>query len=167
MDDVLELDELWSFFHKRDNKLWNWIALCRRTRQVVAYVCGNRDSEACTDLRCRIPDSYYGLDTCSDYWSSYADVFDPDTHQSVGKHTGLTNHVERFNATARHRLGRLTRQTLSFSKTKKNQEKPRGRVTCLYIAVQSGNHAKTSNTLSFDTTKTLTRRITRKYPQQN
>lgn len=122
MDDVLELDELWSFFHKRDNKLWNWIALCRRTRQVVAYVCGNRDSEACTDLRCRIPDSYYGLDTCSDYWSSYAEVFDPDTHKSVGKHTGLTNHVERFNATARHRLGRLTRQTLSFSKTKKNHE---------------------------------------------
>lgn len=77
-DDVLELDELWNYFHKRDNKLWNWIALCRRTRQVVAYVCG--------------------------------------------KHTGLTNHVERFNATARHRLGRLTRKTLSLSKTNENHE---------------------------------------------
>ncbi|WP_170106892.1 IS1 family transposase [Agitococcus lubricus] len=60
--------------------------------------------------------------TCSDYWSSYAEVFDPDTHQSVGKHTGLTNHVEGFNATARHGLGRLTRQTLSFSKNKENHE---------------------------------------------
>ena len=119
---MLELDELWSYFHKHDNKLWNWIALCRRTRQVVAYVCGDRDSEACTDLRCRIPDAYSELETCSDYWASYAEVFDPDTHQSVGKHTGLTNHVERFNATARHRLGRLTRKTLSFSKTKENHE---------------------------------------------
>lgn len=121
-NDVLELDELWSYCTTRDNKLWNWIALCRRTRQVVAYVCGDRDSETCTDLRCRIPDAYSELETCSDYWSSYAEVFDPDTHQSVGKHTGLTNHVERFNATARHRLGRLTRKTLSFSKNKENHE---------------------------------------------
>jgi len=82
-DDVLELDELWSYFHTRDSKLWNWIALCRRTRQVVAYVCGERDSETCTDLRCRIPDAYFELETCSDYWSSYAEVFDPDTRKTM------------------------------------------------------------------------------------
>ncbi|MFO1390632.1 MAG: hypothetical protein U1E94_00185 [Agitococcus sp.] len=91
-----------SFFHKR--------------QQVMELDCpvSSYSSGGCllqeigtvkpVQICCRIPDSYYGLDTCSDYWSSYADVFDPDTHQSVGKHTGLTNHVERFNATARHRL---------------------------------------------------------------
>lgn len=46
----------------------------------------------------------------------------PDTHRCVGKHTGLTNHVERFNATLRNRLGRFTRKTLSFSKKKENHE---------------------------------------------
>ena len=120
--DVLELDELWSFVKARRHKVWTCIALCRRTRQVVAYVCGKRDDEACTDLRCSIPMAYFNLETCSDYWSSYAKVFDPDTHRSVGKDTGLTNHVERFNATLRNRLGRFTRKTLSFSKNKENHD---------------------------------------------
>lgn len=89
---------------------------------MVAYVCGARNDKTCTDLRCRIPTTYFSLATCSDYWSSYAEVFDPATHLSVGKHTGLTNHIERFNATLRNRLGRFTRKTLSFSKKKENHE---------------------------------------------
>lgn len=101
---MLELDELWSCARKRDNKLWNWIILCRRTRQVVAYVCGERDSGACTDLRCRMPDRYAHLQTYSNYWSGYAEIFFPHTHQFFGRHTGLSNHVKRLNATARYRL---------------------------------------------------------------
>ena len=31
-NDVLELDELWSFVLKKDAKRWLWLALCRRTR---------------------------------------------------------------------------------------------------------------------------------------
>ncbi len=42
---VLELDELWSFVSRRTNQAWIWIALCRKTRQVVAYAVGDR-SEA-------------------------------------------------------------------------------------------------------------------------
>ena len=34
---TLELDELWSFVLKKANQVWVWIALCRKTRQVVAY----------------------------------------------------------------------------------------------------------------------------------
>lgn len=65
-------------------------------------------------------------------WSSYNQAlinrgnisiwFDPTNHRSVGKHTGLTNHVEWFNATLRNRLGRFTRRTLRFSKKKENHE---------------------------------------------
>ncbi|WP_216935613.1 MULTISPECIES: IS1 family transposase [unclassified Acinetobacter] len=106
----------------RRHTVWTWIALCRRTRQVIAYVCGQRNDKTCTDLRCRIPSDYFNLATCSDYWSSYAEVLDPKTHRSVGKHRGLTNHVEQFNATLRNRLGRFTRKTLSFSKKKENHE---------------------------------------------
>ena len=120
--DVLELDELWSFLKARRHKFWTWIALCRRTRQVIAYVCGRCNDKTCTDLRCRIPIACFNLATCSDYWSSYAEVFDPNTHRSVGKHTGLTNYVERFNTILRNRLGRFTRKTLGFSKKKANHE---------------------------------------------
>ena len=42
LDDVLELDELWSYVLKKSNKRWVWIALCRRTRQIVAYYIGDR-----------------------------------------------------------------------------------------------------------------------------
>jgi len=34
---ILELDEVWSFVLKKVHRVWIWIALCRKTRQVVAY----------------------------------------------------------------------------------------------------------------------------------
>lgn len=40
--ETLELDELWSFVLRKVNQVWVWIALCRRTRQVVAYALGDR-----------------------------------------------------------------------------------------------------------------------------
>ena len=49
-DDVLELDQLWSFVGAKANKQWAWIALCRRTRQVVAFVIGNRSATSCRAL---------------------------------------------------------------------------------------------------------------------
>jgi transposase-like protein len=46
-DDVLELDELWSFVLKKNQKRWLWTAICRRTRQVVAFVIGDRSKKTC------------------------------------------------------------------------------------------------------------------------
>ena len=37
-----ELDEMWSFVHNKENKQWLWIALCRKTRQVIAFHIGGR-----------------------------------------------------------------------------------------------------------------------------
>lgn len=38
---------MWSFVLKKVNKQWVWLALCRRTRQIVAYAigCGTADEE--------------------------------------------------------------------------------------------------------------------------
>ena len=33
-DDVLELDEAWTFVGAKQNPCWIWVALCRRTRQI-------------------------------------------------------------------------------------------------------------------------------------
>lgn len=49
-DPVLELDELWSFVLKKARKRWVWIALCRQTRQIVAFVIGDRSEKTCLRL---------------------------------------------------------------------------------------------------------------------
>ena len=116
-DDVLELDELWSFVLKKSEKRWVWIALCRRTRQIVAYFIGDRSEKSCRTLWERIPDAYQKLNSYSDFWDAYQKVFSSETHQSVGKESGETNHVERWNNTLRQRLSRFVRKTLSFSKS--------------------------------------------------
>ena len=121
-EEILELDELWSFVYEKRRKRWIWLALCRRTRQVVAYVIGNRGEESCRKLWERIPESYREGLFYSDFWESYQKVFPEDRHQAVGKESGQTNHVERWNCTLRQRLGRFVRKTLSFSKSEEMHE---------------------------------------------
>ncbi len=116
-DDVLELDELWSFVLKKSQKRWIWIALCRRTRQVVAYFVGDRSDDSCRELWKRIPDTYQHGCSFSDFLGAYQRVLDSQTHQGGGKETGQTAHVERWNNTVRQRLARFVRKTLSFSKS--------------------------------------------------
>ncbi len=41
----------------------------------------------------------------------------PEQHTAVGKETGETAHVERWNNTLRQRLARFVRMTLAFSKS--------------------------------------------------
>ena len=115
--DVLELDELWSFVLKKGQKRWIWLALCRRTRQIVAYVIDDRSEETCRKLWERIPTEYKACRTFSDFWEAYQKVFPDDTHQSVGKESGQMAHVERWINTLRQRLARFVRKTLSFSKS--------------------------------------------------
>jgi len=116
-DDVLELDELWSFVFKKSNKRWVWIALCRRTRQIVAFFIGDRSEQSCRELWKRIPETYRRCRSYSDFWEAYRNVFSSATHQCVGKESGQTAHVERWNNTLRQRLARFVRKTLSFSKS--------------------------------------------------
>ena len=114
--DVLELDEVWSFVYRREDKRWLWTALCRRTLQIVAWVSGDHSARTCQRLWDLIPESYRGCHTFSDFWDAYAKVFSEETHRSVGKDSGQTCHMERWNCTLRQRVGRFVRESLSFSK---------------------------------------------------
>jgi IS1 family transposase len=114
---VLELDELWSFVLKRANKRWVWVALCRATRQVVAYVIGDRSRSSCQKLWERIPAVYRSGHCFSDFWEAYSVVIPAEQHTAAGKESGFTAHVERWNNTLRQRLGRFVRKSLSFSKS--------------------------------------------------
>lgn len=118
-NDVLELDELWSFVGHKGQKRWLWIALCRRTRQVIAYVIGDRSSHTCRKLWKRIPVNYRHCRSYSDFWHAYEQLSSTGQHQLVGKDSGQTAHVERWNCTLRQHLARYVRKTLSFSKSDK------------------------------------------------
>jgi IS1 family transposase/transposase-like protein len=115
--DVLELDEVWSFVLKKRRKRWLWIALCRRTRQVVAFTIGDRSEKTCRRLWNKLPTAYKQCHAYSDFWDAYQKVWPAEQHQAVGKDTGETAHVERWNNTLRQRLARFVRKTLSFSKS--------------------------------------------------
>jgi insertion element IS1 protein InsB len=118
--DVLELDELWSFVGAKTEQLWLWAALCRRTRQIVAWTLGDRSLQSASELRASLPKGYRGRATRSDGWEAYAAAFPKHTHRCCGKADGETNHVERWFGTLRARLSRLVRKTYSFSKCAEN-----------------------------------------------
>ena len=115
--EVLELDELWTFVGSKANAVWLWIALDRPTRQVVAWVLGDRSEQTAWRLWDALPLTDAQRVTwafCTDLWRSYDNVI-PKERRATAK--GETNHVERLNGSLRQRLGRLVRRTLSFSKS--------------------------------------------------
>jgi IS1 family transposase len=95
-DDILELDELWSFVYEKSNQQWLWSALCRRTRQIVAYVIGDRSINTCRRLYWKIPYEYRKCYSFSDFWKAYQAIMPEETHQCVGKESGETAHMERW-----------------------------------------------------------------------
>ena len=114
---ILELDELWSCVLKKTHQAWIWIALCRKTRQVVAYAVGDRSERTCRTLWEAIPQAYRRGHCYTDFWKAYQAVIPEEHHTAVGKETGATAHGERWNNTLRQRLARFVRKTLSFSKS--------------------------------------------------
>ena len=131
---TLELDELWSFVLKKANKRWVWIALCRQTCQVVAFVTGDRSEATCRKLWEKIPAAFRTAHCFSDFWEAYQLVIPPEQHTAVGKESGETAHVERWSNTLRQRLARFVRKTLSFSKSDVMHE------ICLFLFLHRYNN---------------------------
>jgi IS1 family transposase len=115
-DDVLEYDEAWSFVLAKVNKRWLWTVLCRRTRQIIAFVIGDRSEETCQQLWNQVPIQYRGCISYSDFWEAYQLVLPQETHHAVGKDSGQVSHMEPWYCTLRQRQARYVRKTLSFSK---------------------------------------------------
>ena len=136
---------MWSFVRCKANKRWIWLALCKRTRQVVACVVGGRGVATCRYLWQAVPTVFKQGICFTDFWEAYQTVI-PDErtgpggavlfkthHQAVGKDSGLTAHIERFNNTVRQRLARFVRKTLSFSKSDEMH------LTCLHLFLHRYN----------------------------
>ena len=84
-EDILELDEVWSFVLSKAEKRWLWTAMCRRTRQIVAFVIGDRSEVTCRLLWQAIPDEYKLCQTYSDFWETYANVFQKKRTTALAK----------------------------------------------------------------------------------
>ena len=117
----MQLDEMWSFVGKKQNKQWIWLALDADTREIVGVWIGDRSRSSAKKLWQSLPSVYRQCAVCyTDFWEAYAQVLPSKRHKAVGKETGKTSYIERFNNTLRQRVGRLVRKTLSFSKELEN-----------------------------------------------
>ncbi len=114
---TIECDEAWSFVTSKNNKQWIWLALDKNTKEIVGVYIGTRSEEGAKGLWNSLPPVYRQCAVCyTDFWAAYAKVIPNKRHKAVGKESGKTNHIERFNNTMRQRISRLVRKTLSFSK---------------------------------------------------
>lgn len=114
---LCEADELWSFVSSKEKTAWIWLLMDVETRQIVACHVGGRTRKDAMALWANVPHEYQ--DNCfvfTDFLKSYEKAIPGSRHAAVGKDTGFTNHIERFNCTLRQRLSRLVRKSLSFSK---------------------------------------------------
>jgi IS1 family transposase len=112
---------MWSFVGSKDNKQWIWLALDADTREIVGVYVGDRSRQSAKKLWQSLPSVYRQRAICyTDFWQADEQVLPTQRHQAVGKETGQTNLIERFNNRLRQRVGRLVRKTLSFSKKLSN-----------------------------------------------
>lgn len=105
----------------KDNKQWIWLALDVETQEIVGVYIGDRSQEGAQGLWEALPAVYRQCAVAdTDFWSAYDEIFPSKRHYGVGKDSGKTSYVERFNCTLRQRVSRLVRKTLSFSKKLKD-----------------------------------------------
>jgi insertion element IS1 protein InsB len=112
---------MWSFVEMKSNKKWIWLAIDVDIKQIVGVFVGSRDREGAQGLWDSLPPVYRQCAVCyTDFWSAYNEIFPQKRHKAVGKESGKTSYIERFNCTMRQRVSRLVRKTLSFSKKLEN-----------------------------------------------
>lgn len=118
---TIQLDEMWSFVGSKANKQWVWLAIDADSREIVGVFVGARSRQGAKGLWQSLPAVYRQCAICyTDFWEAYEQVLPSKRHRAVGKETGKTSYIERFNNTLRQRVGRLVRKTLSFSKKLSN-----------------------------------------------
>lgn len=114
---TIECDEMWSFVFSKSFEVYIWLAIDCDTREIVGCFLGDRTRKSAKQLWASLPPVYRQCAVAyTDFWQSYEKVIPSKRHRPVGKDSGLTNHIERFNNTCRQRLSRLVRKSLSFSK---------------------------------------------------
>ena len=121
---AVQMDELWSFVGNKGNKQWVWLALDAQTREIVGVHIGNRSAGSAQagvavdapglPPMCRSRSAISGQPMRRSYPANGL--------PAVGKETGKTSYIERFNCTLRQRVSRLVRKSFSLSKKLENHK---------------------------------------------
>ena len=111
--EAAELDEMWSFFGRKQHPRWLWGALENQKGRIVAYTIGRRADRVLVKLKALL--APFGIRRFyTDGWGAYHRHLDPELHM-VGKRR--TQQLERKHLTLRTRVKRLVRKTICFSKS--------------------------------------------------
>ena len=89
----IEVDEMWTFAGSKENDIWIWLAVERRTGLIVGK---RNDSGAAALWDSLSEDCKKNRIFFTDGLESYAKAFPADRHRVVSKGSGKTSHVERF-----------------------------------------------------------------------
>ena len=101
---TIQCDEMWSFVMKKQIKQWVWLAIDPGTGEVVGVFVGDRSQKGAQGLWDSLPPVYRQCAVCyTDFWEAYKVIFPSKRHKAVGKESGQTNKIERFNCTLRQR----------------------------------------------------------------
>jgi insertion element IS1 protein InsB len=110
--DSLELDELVVRFRWKRRYRYLWLAVSRLTRQVLAYVLGDRSRRSGRRLWQQIPAAYRRKLVYTDDYHVYAAVLRPWQHRPSPKGSGRTSVIEGLNNKWRNRIAGLVRKTV-------------------------------------------------------
>ena len=118
----IQCDEMWSFVNDKGNKQWIWLAQDVSSCKIIGVLVGDRSGQGAQKLWESLPAVYRQCAVVyyTDFGDAYALVFPQKRHMPVGKETGKTSYIERFNCTMRQRVTRLVHKALSFSKKIEN-----------------------------------------------
>jgi insertion element IS1 protein InsB len=89
-----------------------WVAVSRLTRQVLAFVVGDRSWQSLRTLWSRVPPAYRRKLVYTDAYEVYAAFFRPWQHRPSPKGSGRTSVAEGLNNKWRNRLAGLVRRTV-------------------------------------------------------
>ena len=82
--------------------MWVWLALDVETREIVGCYIGDRSGASTQKLWDSLPPVYRQGAVCyTGFWLAYPTVLPSKCHRTVGKETGKTSYIERFNCTLR------------------------------------------------------------------
>lgn len=120
INQVYEVDEMWTYVGKNDPTCYNWItyAINRRTNCIIDVAFGSRSrnnlKQVIDSVKLHNPGKIV-----TDKLTIYPKLVAPVDHDT---NRYSNNHIERGNLTLRTHIKRLARRTICFSKTRKMLE---------------------------------------------
>lgn len=104
---------MWSFVGSKNNKQWVWLAIDADSREIVGVFVGERSRQSAKQLWQSLPAVYRQCAVCyTDFWQAYQQVLPSKRHRAVGKETGKTSYIERFNNTLLYSSGTFGKENL-------------------------------------------------------